>query len=316
MRFDAHGGVAHGGIGWVVLDRAGGLGAFWVRHVGDTLRRWAGDDAIAAVAIRVDDMNDASDESGDLHRETCLLGRLVKTYPKPCLFLLNGTVRGAGAGIALLGSHRVVTERGAFAMGGGVPLSGGGMYSLPRCPGRSGLYLALSGEKIGAADMLDLGLATHFVPGARLAEIEAAFARIGSAGDVAGAVGCALDAYHEEPEGEARLRDKRDVIDACFGRGSVEDILTALESDGTGWASAARASLLSHPPLALKVIFRQMQVGPRLEFDRALMVEYRVARRFPKENRDRADTLDAVSAAQVDAHFKPLEDGDLAFDGH
>ena len=76
---------------------------------------------------------------------------------------------GGGAGLSVNGRYRVATERAVFAMPeariGFAPDCGASRF-LNRCPGHLGLYLGLTGRRCGAADMLHLGLATHFTPSA------------------------------------------------------------------------------------------------------------------------------------------------------
>ncbi len=47
---------------------------------------------------------------------------------------------------------------------------------LPRGPGVFGMYLVLSGARLGAADAIHAGLANTYVPSARLAALEARLA--------------------------------------------------------------------------------------------------------------------------------------------
>src|SRR5258708_40009951 len=49
---------------------------------------------------------------------------------------------------------------------------------LTLCPGRVGLYLALTGTRVRAADALYCGFATHYVPQARVGELTAALATL------------------------------------------------------------------------------------------------------------------------------------------
>jgi enoyl-CoA hydratase/carnithine racemase len=46
----------------------------------------------------------------------------------------------------------------------------GSSYFLNQCPGQIGLYLALTGTQIGAADAIFANLATHYVPSKKLPE--------------------------------------------------------------------------------------------------------------------------------------------------
>ena len=83
---------------------------------------------------------------------------------------------GGGVGVSAHARHRIVTEATAFAMpeaGIGFMPDVGATWLLPRAPGEIGTYLALTGERIGAADCIYAGVADHFVPKAQLAALAA-----------------------------------------------------------------------------------------------------------------------------------------------
>jgi enoyl-CoA hydratase len=46
----------------------------------------------------------------------------------------------------------------------------GSTHFLNHCPGQIGLYLALTGNQIGASDAIFANLATHYVPSKKLPE--------------------------------------------------------------------------------------------------------------------------------------------------
>lgn len=94
------------------------------------------------------------------------LNRQIACYSKPYIALIDGIVMGGGVGISAHGAFRIVTDNTVFAM----PEVAIGFFPdvgvsriLAQLPGRSGAYLAMTGERIKAADMLYLGLATHHV---------------------------------------------------------------------------------------------------------------------------------------------------------
>ena len=90
----------------------------------------------------------------------------IKRYPKPYISLIDGIVMGGGVGVSLHGAYRVAGERYLFAMpevGIGFFPDVGATYALPRLPGETGMYLALTGERVKRADAVMLGLATHAV---------------------------------------------------------------------------------------------------------------------------------------------------------
>ena len=73
---------------------------------------------------------------------------------------------GGGVGISMPAKFRIATENTTYAMPetgiGLFPDVGGGWY-LPRKPGQVGMWLALTGARLKAADCLPAGIATHFV---------------------------------------------------------------------------------------------------------------------------------------------------------
>ena len=101
-------------------------------------------------------------------------------FSKPWIALLDGIAMGGGVGVSVHGSHRIVTERTLFAMpetGIGLFPDVGATFMLPRLPGGLGLYLGLTGARLGAADCLHAGIGTDHVAADRLDALEAALAR-------------------------------------------------------------------------------------------------------------------------------------------
>ena len=98
----------------------------------------------------------------------------IKHYPKPYLALIDGICMGGGVGVSVHGRHRVVSENVNFAMPetaiGFFP-DIGASYVLPRLPGELGMYLALTGARLKAANMIYAGIATHYVASAKMGAI-------------------------------------------------------------------------------------------------------------------------------------------------
>lgn len=90
----------------------------------------------------------------------------IHTYPKPILCWGSGIVMGGGVGLMMGASHRVVTDTTRFAMPEisiGLFPDVGGTWMLARLPGGVGLFLALTGAQLGAADCMHLGLADYIL---------------------------------------------------------------------------------------------------------------------------------------------------------
>jgi enoyl-CoA hydratase len=200
---------------------------------------------------------------------------------------------------------------------------------LNLCPGHIGRYLALTGARLGPADALYCGVATHFVPRERVAALVAAL----TAG---AAIPTRLAEMAGDP-GSPPLAERRAAIDRCFAGESVEAILDALTREAaagggdSAWAADTRAGLLQKSPTSLKITLRQLILGRDFDMEAALALEYRMTQHvmqghdfyegvraalIDKDQSPRWDpaTLDAVSEAMVQSYFVSLGERELRFE--
>ncbi|MEW6994482.1 enoyl-CoA hydratase/isomerase family protein [Colwelliaceae bacterium MEBiC 14330] len=94
------------------------------------------------------------------------LDYLIHTFNKPFVVWGNGIVMGGGLGLLAGASHRVVTENSRIAMPEvsiGLFPDVGASYFLNKMPPACGLFLALTGTSINAADAKYCSLADFFV---------------------------------------------------------------------------------------------------------------------------------------------------------
>lgn len=284
----------------------------------DALLAWRADDAVQAVLIdhasgrgfcaggdirmlAESGARDAIDARRFFHAEY-RLNHLLFEYPKPVLAIMDGVVMGGGVGISLPAPFRIATERTTFAMpetGIGLFPDVGGGWHLPRLPGRSGLWLALTGARLKAADCVALGLATHFVESAKLEGLKAVLSE--TAADGGDAIEDVLATFQTDP-GLAPVAEHRERMDACFGGVSVEAIRDALEADGSDWAREQSSTLRAKSPQTLKVAFRQLKIGGELpSFADNMAMEYRIGSRVVR----RPDFLEGVRAVIIDKDNAP-----------
>ena len=98
----------------------------------------------------------------------------LHTYSKPIICWGHGIVMGGGLGVMAGCSHRVVTGKTRIAMPE-VTIAlfpdVGGSWFLNHMPGRSGLFLALTGASINAADAIYTGIADRFICHERKEEV-------------------------------------------------------------------------------------------------------------------------------------------------
>lgn len=251
----------------------------------------------------------------------------LECFTKPHASLINGIVMGGGVGLSYYGTHRVAGENILFAMPEtkiGFFTDIGGAYFLPRFPGETGMYLALTGASIGRADAYYTGFATHCIDSSQFDVIRTALID----GDPIDPV---LDGLHQDP-GKAELERLRPVIDRIFSADGVEAILSRLDAESgknADWAAETAASLRERCPLSLKVTYRALREGRKMEsLKEDLQMEFRVTCRFlrgeslaeglramliDKDNKPvwQPAELSDVTDEMVDAFFAPLDGQEL-----
>ena len=305
------------------------------------LPQWAADDAIRTVAIRGEGTRafcaggdiramyesnlDGSPAAAKFLADEYRANALVGGFPKPYVALTHGIVMGGGAGVSLHGSHVLADESLTFAMpesGIGFVTDIGATHFLNLCPGEAGVWLGLTGARIGLGDAMALGLFTHAVKRddhdrllARLAEGEHPDA--------------ALAPFAFKP-GPPPLLAERARIATIFVAPTVEAILERLDRDGSPFAVAAAATMRSRSPSALKFIFHALQEAKGKNLLDCLKMEYRVASRavMAHDFREgvRATLIDkdgvprwqpaslaAVKDADIAGYFAPLGARELSF---
>jgi len=248
------------------------------------------------------------------------LNTLLHDYPRTLVAIMDGVTMGGGVGLSRPCRFRVATERTTFAMpetGIGLFPDVGGGWFLSRMSDRIGLWLALTGARIKAADCELTCIATDYVESVRLPELKARIV----------ADPAAVETILTEFEGDAGrppLADHQDEIARLFAGDSVEAIVAALEAADSDWARAQLAVLKTKSPQTMKVAFRQLQLGGAMKrFADNMAMEYRIGARVvqrhdflegvravivDKDNAPRWDppTLEGVTEAMLDGIFAPL----------
>src|SRR3546814_299087 len=89
----------------------------------------------------------------------------------------------------------------------------------------------------------------------------------------------AIERFKADPAA-SELAGQRDLIALCFSASSVEAILAALDEAGDDWAAKVAAIVRKQSPTSLKVTFAQIEKGATLDFDQAMIQEYRLSQAF------------------------------------
>ena len=309
-----------GRAGRITLDRAQALNALTHQVCIDTLAAldaWEGDERVRLVILDAVGQR-AFCAGGDIaymhaamqrddpgagrrfwHDEYRMNARLAG-YPKPIVSFLHGYVMGGGVGFGCHASHRVVGESARVAMPecaiGLIPDTGGS-HLLARAPGRLGLYLGLTGARMGPGDAIHAGFADHHIPEADWPPLIAALC---ADGDVRRLDQAALPAPDSPLAARAPAIDT--AIDAAFAPSGVAEALARLAASPTGWAQDAAAALRRASPLCLVGAARVIaSAEAAASIQSALRQEYR----WTWRSLDQGDFAEGIRAQIIDRDHAP-----------
>ncbi|MEQ8194588.1 MAG: enoyl-CoA hydratase/isomerase family protein [Rhodospirillales bacterium] len=334
------------GVGLITLNRPRALNALsldMLRGFRRALAEWSADPTIRAVIVRgaggrafcaggdiraVYDANLRGDTAfcRALFREEYTLDYEIGTFAKPYIAFMDGIVMGGGCGISVHGRHRIATEKTLLAMpetGIGFFPDVGASYFLPRCPGRIGLYLGLTGARLAAPDILYAGLADALVPSGRLDDLADAV--------VAGKTPEeAIANFAAEPPA-SKLETMRPTIDRCFAESDLAGMIGALEraaEAGEPDGETVPARLDGKSPFSLKLSHKLLSIKDNLSLLDSLILDYRLSCRVTargdfregvravlvdKDSRPQwsPTTIESVNDAEIAACFEPVGSDDL-----
>jgi enoyl-CoA hydratase len=322
-----------GRCGRLTMNRPAALNALTHPMVGAmtaALLRWAADPAIDLVILDgaggrglcaggdvLSLYNARTDGSGFARRfwaEEYRLNAMISRFPKPFVAIQDGIVMGGGIGLSGHASHRVVTEKSMLAMPetsiGLIP-DVGGTWLLSQAPGELGTYLALTGARMNAADAIEAEFADYVIETSDLAlwlappnpqpegkRIMTSFSQLRSADDVS----ASFETFEMGAIPPGKLAANRREIDRAFAHDRVEDIIAALESKPTEFATRTLRDLASKSPKALKLTLAALRYArEQTSLEACLNMEYRLVTRLYEDG----EFIEGVRALLVDKDKAP-----------
>ncbi len=297
----------------------------------------AGGDVVSLYrSIRATPAGQVPAEAAAFFEREYRLDHRIHCYPKPLLCWGHGIVMGGGIGLLAGASHRVATPKTRLAMpeiGIGLYPDVGGSWLLPRLPGGTGLFLALTGASINAADARFAGLADtvlrHEDRGALLEAIAAA--RWQGERDADGAqLSHLLDTLAAGVELPASpLHAHLARIGEVIGHDRLADIaprLIALAGDADPWLAQAGAAFAKGSPTSAALGFELQRRAKHLSLAEVFRLEWNAsvgccrhhdfaegvrALLVDKDRNPRWQpaTLDAVTPALIEAHLQAPQAG-------
>ena len=302
-----------GRIGRITLNRPRALNALTVpmiQAIQDALERWQDDPAVHAIVIEgaggrafcaggdIRAIRDMAADGDHAEVEAFFvaeygLNLAIARCLKPWVSLIDGVCMGGGIGLSIHGSARVATEAAVFAMpeaGIGLFPDVGATHALARLRPGVGMYMGLTGARLGGADALWAGIATHYTSRETLAELADEMAEEGVA-----VLGSAT-----VPTTDALLPYAAGHIRAFEAEG-VDAIVAALEADGSDWAEEALQGLLAMSPTSVLWSYEMLRRGAGRTLEACLQAELALMLRATRG----PDFLEGVRAMVVDKDRQP-----------
>lgn len=240
------------------------------------------------------------------------LDYLIHTYPKPILCWGHGIVMGGGIGLLAGASHRVVTERSRLAMPEiaiGLFPDVGGSWFLHRMPRKIGLFLALTGTSVNAADAKFVGLADHAIAQAEKATVLDALLHQPWGADCS-QNSAVLESVLRNIESECSLvqtagplQQHADLINVLCSGDSLSQVvaaITALQADDV-WLQQAAAALATGAPCSASLTYALQQRVPGLSLADVFRMEYIAALHCAA----RPDFAEGIRALLIDKDRQP-----------
>ncbi|KAL7341933.1 3-hydroxyisobutyryl-CoA hydrolase [Rhodotorula toruloides] len=239
----------------------------------------------------------------------------LATTPKPVVAIMNGVTFGGGVGITGHGAFRIATETTQIAMPEtkiGLFPDVGANFILPRLDGQLGLYLGLTSFPLKGAATYLAGLATHYVPSDRLADLEHRLSELDVTATHETVNACIEEFVADSDELRTALEayplvgPVRRAIDEIFSRKSPEEMVSELAklyekerpddpepdvsrftlhpdrdaedaSEVRRWAKETREAIELRSPTSVKLTVQAIRQGRNLTIDDVFKMDARIA---------------------------------------
>lgn len=227
----------------------------------------------------------------------------IARYAKPYVAFMDGLVMGGGVGLSGHARHRVVTEKTRLAMpevGLGFFPDVGGTWLLSRSPGEIGTYFGLTGQTMNGPDAIYARFADAVVPSGKLAALREALTKIGSSA-TSNDVEAIIDGF-ATGETSGPVAAMRSHIDKWFAHDRMEDIIAALQRDGSELAQSTLKTLNEKSPRGMVVTLKLLRLArASASLEECLVREYRAALEVFASD----DFREGVRAAVIDKDRNP-----------
>ncbi|HEY3679280.1 MAG TPA: enoyl-CoA hydratase/isomerase family protein [Bradyrhizobium sp.] len=311
-----------GSAGIIRLNRPKAINAVTLemfRDVDKALDEFEADPAVGVIALEgagerglcaggdIRALYESSKVRGDLGkilwREEYILNARIAKFGKPYVAFMDGIVMGGGVGLSAHSRHRVVTEKTKLAMpevGLGFFPDVGGTFLLSRSPGEIGTYFGLTGQTMNGPDAIHARFADAVVPSARLAELRDALTNV-RPGTQSDEIKLLIGGF-ATGETAGPVAAMQPEIDRWFAHDRMEDIMAALQRDGSEAALSTLKTLNEKSPRGMVVTLKLLRLArASSSLEECLVREYRAALEVFASD----DFREGVRAAVIDKDRNP-----------
>jgi len=311
-----------GSVGVIRLNRPKAINAVTLEMFHDidkALDAFEADPAVAVIVLEgagerglcaggdIRSLWESSKVKGDLGkilwRDEYILNARIKKFPKPYVAFMDGIVMGGGVGLSAHSAHRVVTDRTKLAMpevGLGFFPDVGGTWLLAHSPGEIGTYFGLTGQTMNGPDAIHAKFADAVVSSSKLPALREALTKVArgtTSADIS-----RLIAGFSTGETAGPVAAQQAKIDALFSHDRMEDIVAALQRDGSDFAQATLKTLNEKSPRGMVVTLKLLRLARTARsLEECLVREYRAALEVFASD----DFREGVRAAVIDKDRSP-----------
>ncbi|MCF6300113.1 MAG: enoyl-CoA hydratase/isomerase family protein [Proteobacteria bacterium] len=252
------------------------ISAVWIEGAGEKAFCAGGDVVMLYHSMLETKPGDIPIKAAEFFTKEYHLDYSIHTYEKPVIIWADGIVMGGGLGVAVGGSHRIVTEKSMIAM----PEVSIGLYPdvaaswfFNRMPGNCAPFLGMTGARMNAADAIFCKLADHAIKQEHKKDIieQLLFGDMNQK-----SVKKVLNGFEsaELLEGSI-LRAHFDQINNLMSGVEVSDIVDnfkSLETDNK-WLAFAKKTLLTGCPITLRLVDEQIKRAKHMSLKEVFKME-------------------------------------------
>lgn len=317
----------HNHIAFITLNRPAALNALsydMIVALSKTLQECARDANVHAILIKgagekafcaggdIRALHESATTGGTRHEEFFIaeyqLDHYLHHFPKPYVALMDGINMGGGMGISEASKLRVVTDRTRIAMpevGIGLFPDVGGSYFLSRLPGSLGLYLALTGNQVRAADVLYAQLGDVYLGRPAIEQLDKVLGELRWSDDHSADMNRAIRGLASTDYPVAPLAALRPAIDLHLAHATVPAIMQSLRgeqrSEYAEWAEQTLKTMEGRSPTMMMVSLKQLQLGKTMTLADCFRMELGMTKQCFKHG----DIIEGVRALIIDKDNKP-----------